>query len=362
MELPDVRAWFEQQWSLFSEHLFDWLIAAAVFVIAFAVLRTIVAIVRRRVTRWSERSQSQWNDALSKMIGATRTWFLLIASLYVASLALDLSVHAQAIVRSLVIIALLIQAALWGDVLLDCRLKLYIDRQMETDPAAATTVSMLSFIGKLVLWTLVLLVVLDNVGIDVTALVAGLGIGGVAIALASQNILGDLFSALSIALDKPFVLGDFIIVGDMPGTVEKIGLKTTRIRSLSGEQLVFSNADLLQSRIRNFKRMYERRVLFSIGVTYQTPVEKVEAISGMIREIIESQDEVRFDRAHFKQYGDSALLFETVYFVLNSDYNRYMDIQQNINFALYRKFAGEGIEFAYPTQTIFLEHADMQKA
>ncbi|MBW2550586.1 MAG: mechanosensitive ion channel family protein, partial [Deltaproteobacteria bacterium] len=186
-------------------------------------------------------------------------------------------------------------------------------------------------------------------------LVAGLGIGGIAIALAVQNVLSDLFASLSIVLDKPFIPGDFVVVGDMAGSVEHIGIKTTRIRSISGEQLIFSNADLLGSRIRNFGRMRERRVVFSLGVTYQTPADKLEGIPGMIRESIEAQDQVRFDRSHFASYGDSALNFETVYYVGSSDYATHMDILQAVNLAIYRKFASEGIEFAYPTQTLFVE-------
>ena len=213
----------------------------------------------------------------------------------------------------------------------------------------------LSFIARLVLWATILLLILDNLGVDITALVAGLGIGGVAIALAVQNILGDLFASLSIVLDKPFVLGDFVIVGDLMGSVENIGIKTTRVRSLSGEQLVFSNNDLLTSRIRNFGRMQERRVVFKLGVTYQTPAEKLEGIPGIIREAIEARDKTRFDRSHFASYGDFSLDFETVYYVLSADYNLYMDIQQAINLAIFRRFADEGIEFAYPTQTLFLE-------
>ena len=179
-------------------------------------------------------------------------------------------------------------------------------------------------------------------------------VGGIAVALASQNILGDLFASLSILFDKPFVVGDFIIVGDMMGTVERVGLKTTRVRSLSGEQLVFSNNDLLSSRIKNYKRMEERRVVFTLGVTYQTNAERLESIPGIIREPIAQEEKVRFDRSHFKGYGDFALLFETVYWVTEPDYNLYMDIQQKINLELFRHFEKQGIEFAYPTQTIHL--------
>jgi small-conductance mechanosensitive channel len=205
---------------------------------------------------------------------------------------------------------------------------------------------------RLAVWSAALLLMLDNLGVDVTALVAGLGVGGIAVALAVQNILGDLFASLSIALDKPFVIGDFVIVGDFMGTIERVGLTTTRIRSLSGEQLVFSNSDLLASRIRNYKRMQERRVAFSVGVTYQTSPDTLEAIPGMIRELIENQQTTRFDRAHFKAFGDSAYLFEIVYYVLDPDYNRFMDTQQAINLGICRRFAEHGIEFAYPTRTV----------
>jgi small-conductance mechanosensitive channel len=232
-----------------------------------------------------------------------------------------------------------------------------VQRLRQEDPAGATTLTALTVLARIGLWAALLLLALDNVGIDITTLVAGLGIGGVAIALATQNILGDLFASLSIVLDKPFVVGDFIIVGDLLGTVEHVGLKTTRVRSLSGEQLVFSNADLLGSRIRNYKRMVERRIVFSLGVTYQTSEEQLASIPGMLRGIIAAEPGVRFDRAHFKEYGDSALTFEVVYFVLDPDYNVYMDTQERINFAIFRRFAGDGIDFAYPTRTVHLHPA-----
>jgi len=199
--------------------------------------------------------------------------------------------------------------------------------------------------------------VLDNLGVDITALVAGLGIGGIAVALAAQNVLGDLFASLSIVLDKPFVVGDFLNVDDFLGSVEHVGLKTTRLRSLSGEQLVFSNNDLLNSRIRNYGRMFERRVVFSLGVTYETPPEKLRGIPTIIREAVEAKDKVRFDRAHFQKYGDFALVFEVVYYVLSSDYTLCMDIQQSVNLRIYERFAEEGIEFAYPTQKLYVTEA-----
>jgi small-conductance mechanosensitive channel len=183
---------------------------------------------------------------------------------------------------------------------------------------------------------------------------ASLGVAGIAVALALQNVLSDLFASMSIALDKPFVIGDFIIIGDFMGTVEKIGVKTTRLRSLSGEYLIFANSDMLSSRIRNYTRMHERRIVFSLGVTYNTPYEKLHLIPTMIQKIIEAQEETRFDRAHFASYGDFSLNFEIVYYVLSADYNRYMDIQQAINLAIFKAFEDTGIEFAFPTQTLYM--------
>jgi small-conductance mechanosensitive channel len=357
MHWSTITPWLNDQWSDLRDHPLKWLIAGVVFLALFVVLRLILAVAKRQLKSFSERSKTQWDDALCKSLESTRNWFLLVVSACVALLSLGLSGFGP-IIAGVIILALLFQGGLWGQALLEFQLGRYISRRMKTDPASATTISMVNFLAKLVLWTVVLLVALQNTGIDVTALIAGLGVGGIAIALASQHILGDLFSALSIVLDKPFVLGDFIVVGDLMGTVEKIGLKTTRLRSLSGEQLIFSNADLLQSRTRNFKRMNERRVVFSVGVTYQTPADTLEAIPRVIREIIVSHDNVRFDRSHFKEYGDSALTFETVYYVMTADYNRYMDIHQSINLAIYRAFEKQGIEFAYPTHTIFIENAD----
>ena len=296
------------------------------------------------------RRESPAADALRR----TRTFFLLFVSLYAASRVLVLSDSAETALRFIGVIVVTVQAAVWGTVVINTLIRRQMARRMEEDAATATTINALGFIIRLTFYTLLILLGLSNLGFDVTALIAGLGIGGVAVALALQNILGDLFASLSIVLDRPFVIGDFIVVGDMSGTVEYVGLKTTRVRSLSGEQLVFANGDLLSARVRNFKRMYERRIVFKLGVTYQTPRAQLEQIPTMIRSAIESQEKVRFDRAHFAAYGDSALMFEVVYIVLAPEYNLYMDIQQAINLAIHRSFEAAGIEFAYPTQTVFL--------
>ena len=257
------------------------------------------------------------------------------------------------IVRDVAVTALLVQATLWANAVVVTSVKRISDRRKETDAAGATTLAALGFVGRMVIWCAAALLIVANLGIDVTAMVAGFGIGGIAIALAAQNILGDLFASASIVLDKPFVLGDFIVVDDKSGSVEYIGLKTTRLRSISGEQLIFSNADLLKSRIHNYKRMYQRRILFTVDVTYDTPLEKVSAIPAMLREAVEARDNVRFDRAHFARFGDSALIFEVVYYVLAAEYAVYMDIQQEINMAIMRRFTDEKIEFAFPSRTVY---------
>jgi len=210
---------------------------------------------------------------------------------------------------------------------------------------------------KFMVWGLAIVILLDNMGIKISALVAGLGIGGIAIALAAQAILGDLFSYFIIFFDRPFETGDFIITGDYLGTIEHVGIKSTRIRSLSGELLIFSNTDLTNSRIRNYKKMINRRVVFKLGVTYQTSTARLKEIPGIIREIINNTEGTIFDRSHFASYGDFSLNFETVFYVVGSDYNRYMDLQQAINFRINEEFEKRKIDFAYPTQTLYINKA-----
>lgn len=332
----------------------QWALAAGIAIASVVVLRVVARIVVSRLTALSKRTATEWDDIIASALAKTKFLFLLTLGGFAGARVLALSDRTQSTVESITIIALLIQAGIWAGVILTRSLDSYRKREMQEDPAAATAVGALGFVGKLVLWTAVLLLALDNLGVDITALVAGLGVGGIAVALALQNILGDLFASLSIVLDKPFVLGDFLIIDDHLGSVEYIGLKTTRLRSLWGEQLVFSNSDLLGSRVRNFGRMFERRIVFSLGVTYQTPRERLREIPAIIKEAVEAQEKTRFDRSHFKEYGDFSINFETVYYVKVPDYNTYMDIQQAVNLVIHERFEAKGIEFAYPSQTLFL--------
>jgi small-conductance mechanosensitive channel len=303
----------------------------------------------------AERTQAAWEDALAEILAATRGISLIVFAVFLGSLALSVPEQSRSLLQSLALITLTVQAGLWLHSLLMFWLGRGIRTRRESDPGSVAALNVMSWVGRLLLWSMVLLLVLDNLGISVTALVAGLGVGGIAVALAVQNILGDLLASLSIVLDKPLVVGDLLVIDDYLGSVEHVGLKTTRLRSLSGEQLVISNTDLLSSRIRNYGRMYERRVLFTLGVTYATPREKLRQIPQMIREAVENREQTRFDRSHFKGYGACSLDFETVYYVLGPDFNLHMDIQQVVNFAIHAHFESAGIEFAYPTQTVLLE-------
>jgi len=335
--------------------LLEWLIAAGLALLLFFTFIFIKAFVQRKLTQLAKKTKTDIDDLLVDFLSRTKFFMMMVLAILIASYFLKLPALAAGILSSVLILTLLLQGGIWGAGIINFLTERYKKEKLSEDAASATTFSALGFLGKIVMWTALLLLALDNLGFNITTLVAGLGISGIAIALAIQNILGDLFASLSIVLDKPFVLGDFIIVDNYLGAVEHIGLKTTRIRSLSGEQLIFSNTDLLKSRIRNYKRMAERRVVFALGVTYQTAADKLEKIPGMIRTMIEAQELTRFDRAHFKEYGNFSLNFEIVYWIATPDYNSYMDTQQTINLMIYRRFAEEGIEFAYPTQTLFLE-------
>jgi small-conductance mechanosensitive channel len=323
-------------------------------VVVFIVLRLAKRPVLNRLTRLTDQTKTQWDDLAVDVLQKTRGFLFVVFAFYAGVLVLDLPSKVDNLTIKVLIIAVLAQGAIWADALVVNLIKRLVEKKTREDVSSVAMITMFGSVSRVAVWSVVILLALDNIGLNVTALVAGLGIGGVAIALASQNVLGDLFASISIVLDKPFVIGDFIIIGDMLGSVEHIGIKTTRVRSLSGEQLVFSNNDLLNSRIRNYKRMDERRIVFSIGVVYQTPYEKLGAIPGMVREIVEAQEQTRFDRAHFSKYGDFALIYEIVYNVKIPDYNAYMDIQEAINLEIYRKFQEQGIEFAYPTQTVFV--------
>jgi small-conductance mechanosensitive channel len=339
----------------FSNRVETWLLALAVTAIIFIVLKIVQRVSIKNLSRLAGKTETKIDDLLVGVLSKTKILFLIIVSIYFGSSTLILHPAISRFWQKIVIMTVIIQVTFWVGAGIAFWLTNAVKKRMEEDAASATTISVLGFISKLILWSIALLLMMDNIGINITSLVAGLGIGGIAVALSVQNILGDLFASLSIVIDKPFVIGDSIVVDQLSGIVEHIGMKTTRVRSVGGEQLIFSNNDLLKSRIGNYRRMTERRIVFIFGVIYHTPPEKLVLINTIIKEIVEAQHPVRFDRVHFKEYGESSLNFEVVYFVKNPDYNLYMDIQQAINLEIFRRFLSEGIEFAYPTRTMFIQ-------
>lgn len=342
---------------LYGNSVQDWLVALGVAVFLVVVLHFSKRIVFKRLSSLAMRTETHLDDAVSELVGRTRLVFWVVLSVYIASLTLSLPQENRLLVAVVTRVVFFIQLALWGNGMISFWARRQVAGSVEKhDEATATSVNVLEYVAKVVMWAVILILILDNLpGVEVTSLIASLGIGGVAMALAVQNILGDLFASLSIVLDKPFVIGDSLQIGDYVGTVERIGLSSTRMRSLDGEELIFSNSDLTKSRIRNYKNMTRRRAAFVLGIKGDTPADKLATVPGLVEEIVSSQEKTSFQRCHFRRFGDFALDFEVVYFVEDPDFQLSLDIQQAINLAIYQQFEAAGIEFAFPTQKIILE-------
>jgi small-conductance mechanosensitive channel len=336
----------------YGNELGAWGEALVTFALWFTILPLARAFITRRLRKRTAEHPVAFLILLRALIGATTRLFMFAVAIYLAMRWLEIPRGAEKAINTGILVVVWWQVGHWLSALVRHLVEVRHGRKHEGAEGAAS-LNILRFVAVLIVWILAVLMLLTNLGIKVGPLIAGLGIGGVAIALAVQNLLGDLFASLSIALDKPFRVGDFLVVGEEKGTVEAIGIKSTRLRSLSGEQIVVSNGDLLKSRVRNYGLLYERRAVFSISVPYGTPVQLVREVPRLIEAAIRAQSKTRFDRAHFARLGDYALVFEAVYFVLDPEYNLYMDIQQAINLRLLDEFAGRGIEFAYPTNKQF---------
>ena len=337
---------------IFHNSLTAWLIAGAVAVTVFVILFGLRMAVRRYARKLKATNRTEILEIPMLALSRTTLLFMLIVAVCIGSQSLKVGDTLQRVIASALMIGLFWQIGLWFATAVRAWVEGRRAHSTEDDRAALGSLDIIRFIASVVIWSLVLLLTLDNLGVNITALVAGLGVGGIAVALATQNVLGDLFASLSIALDRPFVVGDFLAVDAFLGAVENIGIKSTRLRSLDGEQIILSNGDLLKSRVRNYGRMVERRVQFTVGVAYATPVAQLEQIPGWIREFITREQGTRFDRSHFVKHGTTSLEFESVYYVLSADYNRYMDIQQAINLNIHRRFGEEGIAFAVTTQNL----------
>jgi small-conductance mechanosensitive channel len=337
-----------------------WLIALGILILCFIAIRIIKYIVIRNTKRWAAKTKTDIDDLLIAVIEKSVVPLLYIAGIYSALSSLALSARANRIIY----VATLFAGTFFVLRILTAVVRMFIFsfiKKRENGEVKQKQAQGLLIILNIVIWILGGTFLIDNLGYDVTTLIAGLGIGGIAVALAAQTVLGDLFSYFAIFFDRPFEIGDFIIVDDKLGTVEYIGIKTTRVNALGGEQLIFANTDLTKARLQNYKRMEQRRVVFQLRTFYQTPKEKVQRLPGMVKSIIESKDNVRFDRGHLSALAEYSYTFEFVYYVLSSDYNVYMDIQQSIYFDIMAAFEKEGIEFAYPMQSVQIHPAIEEK-
>lgn len=333
--------------------LISWLIAVAIMGGLFIAIGMLKAIFLQKARLWTQKTSAKWDDYVLDTIERSIVPLLYIGAVYLAVGSLSLSEKITFSLR----IAFLASATFFVLKILSSAFRNFVFAFIGTDQdslAKQKQASGLILIINIVIWIFGVIFMIDNLGYDVTSLIAGLGIGGIAIALAAQTILGDLFSYFVIFFDRPFEIGDFVVIDDKSGVVEYIGIKTTRLRTLGGEQLVCSNTDLTNARLHNYKRLQQRRILFNLGVTYQTTHEQLARIPTLLKTIVQSKQYVRFDRAHFSGYGDFSLNFEIVYYVLDADYTFYMDRQQEIYLDIFREFENQGIEFAYPTQTVFV--------
>ncbi|MBI2618061.1 mechanosensitive ion channel family protein [Candidatus Kaiserbacteria bacterium] len=329
-----------------------YILALGIFIALFVVFRLLQWGILKRLESAVKRTKTDIDDTFVEVVKSLKPAFYYILAVYFALRSLVFPELLESIIDAVIIVVLAYQAVTALHILLDYTLKRRAEKEGgETKKALRS----LGVFLKWGLWAVAILTVLSNLGVNVTSLVAGLGIGGIAIALAVQNILSDLFSSFAIYFDKPFEVGDFIIVGEHSGTVEKIGIKTTRLRALQGEEIVISNKELTSARIQNLKKMKERRVTFTFGVVYGTSLKAFRKIPEFVREIFAGlAPSARIDRVHFKKLSESSLDFEVVYYVPTREYLEYMNLQEKLNLKLIERFREEKIEFAYPTQTLHL--------
>lgn len=338
-------------------NLTPYLVAAGIFLGLTLLFKLVQVVVVSRLQALFRKTKTDLDDVVIGAVAGIRAWVYTLIALYAALSLFALPGWLGTIFGAVVYTAViwqLIEIALcfvrYGTMRL---VEKDEDGDGEVDANAATASDLINLMARIILWVFGAIFVLSNLGIEVTSLVAGLGIGGIAVAFALQGILSDLFASFSIYFDKPFRIGDYIIIGQDSGTVERIGIKTTRLRTLQGEELVVANAELTTARVQNFKKMEERRIVSEFGITYETPQEQIEAINGMVADIFANLEGARLDRVHFKSFGDSALIFEYVYYVASAEYREAIAIQERFNLTLLQQCNEHGINFAYPTQTIY---------
>ncbi|MBW2988366.1 mechanosensitive ion channel family protein [Candidatus Woesearchaeota archaeon] len=345
--------------SLFGNTLREYLLACVVFIATLLFLKLFKSVIIKKARELAQKTKTEIDDAIVSFFEKIGWPVYILVALYAALLALRVPPLLYTILKYLFMFVITYYILRGLGQVINFATQIVIQKRQE-EAAVEIDTSLIRLMGgfvKAVLWIIALLVLLQNMGIQVTSLVAGLGIGGIAIAFALQNILADIFASFSIYLDKPFETGDFIVIGQDKGTVKHIGIKSTRLKTLQGEELVISNRELTSERIHNYKKMEKRRVTFKFGVTYNTPVEKLKRIPDIVKKIVDKQEHGEVDRVHFKEFGDFALIFEVVYYLDTKDYLTYMDTQQAINLEIKKQFEKLGVSMAYPTQTIYLHKA-----
>jgi small-conductance mechanosensitive channel len=332
----------------FGNSLESWLSALIIFLLAYVVIGILGRALLLYLIHHNKDRSPTATELLESLVKRTNLIFLFLLALFLASRFLVLPPSVSRFLEVMAVIAFVLQFVFWALAALDFWVRQRVKAKPGEEAVNATTFGAISLLVKITLWSLAALIILQNITqMDLNALIAALGVGGIAVALAVQNILGDLFSSISISMDKPFILGDDIAVDDLRGTVEYIGLKSTRLRSVSGEQLIFSNSDLLSSRVHNFQRLQRRRVAFNVNISYLTPSEKLAKVPKILQECVETQAQVTFSQAYFKEFGPNALVFECAYFVEVPDFPVHRDSRHAINLEICRRFAEQGIELAY---------------
>lgn len=338
-----------QEWFVFGISMETWLKAVILAVLSYVIIELLIRVVMQRMNALAKRTDKRFGYILADALGATKHTLITLIAILIGLHMVTLPEKLELRLSQISVILIGIQLILWINRSINAWVERLGGEEGKPELRNRATTTTMVFLLRLAVILTVILAVLANLGVNITAFVASLGIGGIAIALALQNVLSDLFASLSIGLDKPFEIGDFIIVDDMLGTVEYVGVKTTRLRSLGGELIIRSNAELLKSVIRNYKSMQERRIVFGFRIMYETPIDKVPQVAQAVRDIITNIPDARLDRAHFSKLGSSSLEFEVVYYVLSPDYALYMDVQQRINLDLMRYCDAQKIGFAYPT-------------
>ena len=327
----------------------SYLITLGILLVVLVATRAFKRLLVGRLRLAAAHSEATTDDFLVEQLDRVLPTFGWTIALWLGTKQLDLPARAERLIGGVLLAVAVSVSARALLAFANYGSRGYFARRYGGDDTRALV---LRPILAVFVWTIALVFMLDNLGLKVSTVLAGLGIGGIAVALAAQAVLGDLFSYFAIVFDRPFAIGDFIIVDTFKGTVERIGIKTTRVRSLDGELIVFGNANLLANRIRNFRPMEKRRVEFRFGLAYQTPTQAVADVPALVKELVTSHEGVTFERAHFKKFGEWSLEFEVIYWVLDPDYNRYMDIQQAINLALKERLEARGLAFAFPTRTV----------